>query len=94
VAASHITTDKVKIEGSVLSLKGRGQCGFDKDVDFHVQVKLMKDNNVVARLVQLVTLPLSKLFEFRLRGSLEDPRWYPENFSTDLLEKIGLRKSD
>ena len=31
------------------------------------------------------------LFEFRLRGTVQDPRWYPENFSTDLLEKLGLR---
>jgi hypothetical protein len=63
-------------------------------MDFHVRVKLMKDNNVVARLVRVLTFPISKLFEFRLRGTLDDPHWYPVNFSGDLLEKIGLRKAE
>jgi hypothetical protein len=94
VAESRVTSETIKIEGNVLSLRGRGYCDFDKNLDAHVQVKLMKDSNVVTRLVQLVTLPFSKLFEFRLRGSLDDPHWYPENFSTDLLEKIGLKKSE
>jgi len=91
---SRVISDKVKIEGSVLSLSGTGHCGFDKGVDFHVQVKLMKDNNVVAKLVRLLTFPISKLFEFRLRGSLDDPDWYPVNFSRDLLENLGLRKGE
>jgi hypothetical protein len=92
VEESRVVSKEIKINGSVLSLKGYGQCGFDKAIDFHAQVKLMKDNNMVAKLVRVVTFPLSKLFEFRVRGTLAEPRWYPENFSKDLLEKIGLKK--
>jgi len=94
VEDSRVSSDEIKINGSVLSLKGRGHYGFDHEVDFHAQVKLMSDNNMVARLVRVLTFPISKLFEFRLRGTLEDPSWYPVNFSTDLLEKIGLKKRE
>jgi hypothetical protein len=94
VGESRVSSETIKINGSVLSLKGRGHCGFDKAVDFHAQVTLMKDNNLVAKLVRMLTFPISKLFEFRVRGTLDDPRWYPVNFSTDLLEKIGLKKRD
>ncbi|MBL7077008.1 MAG: hypothetical protein ISS31_06025 [Kiritimatiellae bacterium] len=94
IAESRISSDEIRINGSVLSLKGRGHYGFDEAIDFHAQVKLMKDNNMVARLVRVLTFPISKLFEFRVRGTLDESRWYPENFSGDLLEKIGLRKSD
>ncbi len=94
VEESFVSSDEIKIDGSVLSLKGHGRYGFDHAVDFRAQVKLMKDNNMVAKLVRVLTFPISKLFEFRVRGSLDDPHWYPENFSTDLLEKIGLKKRD
>jgi len=94
VAESRVSSEEIKINGSVLSLKGYGHYAFDETIDFHAQVKLMKDNNMVARLVRVLTFPISKLFEFRVRGTLDDPRWYPVNFSKDLLEKIGLKKSD
>jgi hypothetical protein len=34
---------------------------------------------------------LSWLFEFRLRGTIDNPEWYPVNFSRDLLERVGLK---
>ena len=52
----------------------------------------MKEHSLVSKLVRVLTYPISKLFEFRLRGPLDDPKWYPVNFSLDLLERIGLRK--
>jgi hypothetical protein len=56
-----------------------------------VQVKLLKDDPLIAKVVRLITWPLSKLFEFRLTGTLDAPRWYPVNFSGELLEKLGLK---
>ncbi len=88
----RVETDKVVVEGDILSLKGKGAYELGGDLDFGVQVKLMKEHTLVSKLVRAVTYPVSKLFEFRLRGTLDDPRWYPVNFSLDLLERIGLRK--
>jgi hypothetical protein len=89
-----IESRKVAVEGGVLSLKGDGSCQIGGDLDFDVQVKLMKEHTLVAKLLRVITYPISKLFEFRLRGPLSDPHWYPVNFSLDLLERIGLRKRD
>jgi hypothetical protein len=44
--------------------------------------------------LRAITYPLSKLFEFRLKGTVSSPEWYPINFSSELLEKIGLKKSE
>ena len=52
----------------------------------------MKEHMLVAKLIDIVTYPISKLFEFRLTGTIKDPHWYPINFSKDLLEKLGLEK--
>jgi hypothetical protein len=90
----RINTDKVAIEGDILSLSGRGAYDIGGDLDFDVQLKLLKEHTFVAKLVRVLTYPISKLFEFRLKGPLDDPKWYPVNFSFDLLERIGLRKTD
>jgi hypothetical protein len=82
-------SDRVAIEGGVLSLSGRGDYRFDGQLDFHAQVKLLRDN-LVGKLVRLPTWIFSKLFEFRLRGTPSDPSWYLLNFSPELLQRVGL----
>ena len=88
----RIETDKAVVEGDILSLKGDGSYTLGGELDFDVQVKLMKEHTLVSKLVRVLTYPISKLFEFRLKGTMDDPSWYPVNFSLDLLERIGLRK--
>jgi len=88
----RIETGKAVVEGDILSLKGDGSYALGGELDFDVQVKLMKEHTFVSKLVRVLTYPISKLFEFRLKGTLDDPSWYPVNFSMDLLERIGLRK--
>jgi hypothetical protein len=82
-------SDRVAIEGGVLSLSGRGDYHFDGQLDFHAQVKLLRDN-LVGKLVRLPTWIFSKLFEFRLRGTPSDPAWYLLNFSPELFQRMGL----
>ena len=88
------STENAVIEGSVLSLSGMGNYTFDQKVNFDVQVRLMKEQTFAAKVLRLVTYPLSKLFELRLRGTRDAPRWYPVNFSADVLEKVGWRGHD
>ena len=94
IGSGRIETDKLVVEGDILSLKGEGAYVLGGDLDFDAQVKLMKEHSLVSKLVRVLTYPISKLFEFRLRGTLDDPSWYPVNFSMDLLERIGLRKRE
>jgi len=88
------STENAVIEGSVLSLSGRGNYTFDQNVNFDVQVRLMKEKTFMAKVLRVVTYPLSKLFELRLRGTRDAPRWYPVNFSADVFGKMGWRNHD
>ena len=89
-----LTTEKVAVEGGILSLKGHGSYRLGDELDFDIQVKLMKEHTLVAKLLRVLTYPISKLFEFRLRGTLSEPVWYPVNFSMDLLERVGFKKRE
>jgi len=94
IADGKVKSDKIEIEGGVLTIGGRGVCLPRPDrteLDYHIQVKLLRDN-LVGRIVRLPTWIISKLFEFRLKGTLEEPRWYLVNFSSDLLARMGLRR--
>lgn len=90
IADGKIHSDKIRIEGDVMSLMGRGDYYLDHRVDCFAQVKLMKEHVLVAKILRTIIYPLTKLFEFRLRGTVSEPIWYPTNFSRDLLERIGL----
>lgn len=87
-----ISTDKVAMEGDLFSLKAFGSYMLKGNLDFDVQIKLLKAHTLSGDIVRFITFPISKLFEFSLKGSLDDPHWYPQNFSLDLLEKIGFDK--
>jgi hypothetical protein len=86
-----ILSEHVAVEGGVFSLQGKGVCGFDGNLNYAVQVKLMREHPLFAKLIRLITWPLSKLFEFRLSGTVAKPEWYPINFSRELLENLGLK---
>lgn len=91
---ARITSDKIAIDGGVLSLKASGHATVEGELDYAVQLTLMSEDSSVAKVLRVLTWPISKLMEFRLRGSIEKPEWYPINFSSELLEKIGLMNRD
>ncbi|MDP6524542.1 MAG: AsmA-like C-terminal region-containing protein [Kiritimatiellia bacterium] len=92
VGAGKMHSDNVGIEGDVLSLKGKGDYYLNQNLDFTVQLTLMKSHPLVGKLLRVITWPISKLFEFRLQGTTTEPEWYPINFSSELLERLGLGK--
>ena len=94
VGNGKITTDKLRIDGDVLSLTGDGSYYFDKKLDFDIRVKLLKSHTFVGKVIGTITYPISKLFEFKVGGILEEPEWHPVNFSSEILKKLGLKKDD
>ena len=92
VGGGMMSSDNVAIEGDVLSMKGKGHYHLNQDLDYTVQLKLMKSHPLVGKLLRVITWPISKLFEFRLQGTVSEPEWYPINFSSELLERLGLGK--
>lgn len=91
VSKSRVHFREMTIEGDILSLRcDKGSLGFDKTIDGYIRLTLMKEHTLLAKLLKPITYLPSKLLEFRVTGTLQDPRWYPTNFSKDLLEKLGL----
>ena len=81
----RVYTHDAKLEGTMLGLTADGWYGLEKrDLHFTVEVRLLRDHGVASSLVQLVTSPLSKLLQFDLRGTLEAPRWRPNNLPKEL----------
>jgi len=93
IADSRVHSEDVRIKGDIISLSGKGDYGFNHQLDYDAQIRLLKSHTIGGRILKPIFYPLSKLFEFRLRGTLDEPNWRLTNFSGDLLEKLGLRKA-
>lgn len=72
-----IHSDEILIEGDIFSLNAKGDCYFDERLDFNVQFKLLRKHSLAGGVVQIVTLPVTKMLEFFLSGTLDSPRWRP-----------------
>jgi hypothetical protein len=75
VENGKVHSSNILIEGNVISLKGSGDVYFDGRLDFKVQVSFMNRQHLLGSLVQLVTMPIAKAFEFHLGGTLAEPEW-------------------
>jgi len=75
VRDGKVSSREILIEGGIFSLSGEGDYYFDRKLDFKVQIKLLKKKTLLGKAVQFVIYPLSELFEFNLKGTLEKPEW-------------------
>ncbi|MBR4938635.1 MAG: hypothetical protein IKZ22_07150 [Kiritimatiellae bacterium] len=72
-----VKSDNVRIEGKLFSIKMRGRYDAVKDdLDFNVQVQFFKQDSIVGKILRPFTWAVSELLlDFRLTGSLENPKW-------------------
>lgn len=77
---SRVHSRNVQLQGTVFSAKGAGHYSFAGNLDFRVEVQLLRSGPVAA-LVRLATLPVTRLLELRLTGTFDDPRWRPLNLN-------------
>lgn len=83
IAHGRVYTENAKILGPSVSIKAIGKIHFDRRLDFRVRVQLLR-RGAIADILRILTLPVSRLFEFRLRGTIDDPQWRPENLPKEL----------
>lgn len=76
-------TRDAMLEGSLLSIRVTGAYFFDQRMMFVVEVKPLRDGSV-ATVLRWVTSPITKLFSFRLSGTLSDPQWRPNNLPKEM----------
>lgn len=82
IGDSRIHSDKILLTGPLLSMRARGSLGFDLTLDYLVEAQLLR-KGPIAGTVRILTAPLTKLLEFELRGTVQEPSWRAKNFSPD-----------
>jgi len=88
IAGGRAVTENAELQGDLLTMQARGAYGFDRSLDFVVEAKLLREG-LVAEVVRLLTLPVTKLLEYDLNGSLTAPQWTPRNMPRDLVPAPG-----
>ena len=85
-----VKSDNVRIEGKLFSIKMRGKYDAVKDeLDFSVQVQFFKQDSIVGKILRPFTWAVSELLlDFRLTGSLENPKW-SYNHVLDKVMEVG-----
>lgn len=87
VRPDRVLIEEVELRGGLITVKGHGDYYFDQSLDVDVQAVPLR-KGVVASVVRIITFPVSKLFEFTLTGSLDEPDWRPKNIPKQLFLKF------
>lgn len=78
-----VRTEDARMEGDVLSMRAEGRYEFTGKVRFNVEVQLLR-RGPVAAVLRFVTMPVTKLLEVQLSGTVDDPKWRPVNLPKEL----------
>jgi hypothetical protein len=73
-------SDDLEIRASAMRLKYSGDLDLKGQVDARVQAELLRDMWGVGRFVSLALWPVSKIFEYRVTGSVREPKSAPVFF--------------
>src|SRR5204863_7255013 len=82
---SVIHTDDLEINATAVRLQYRGRVDFDSKVNARVEAELLRDMPVIGRLFSIALSPLTKIFEYKVTGTLGDPKPEPVWFLPKLL---------
>ena len=80
IGNGRLTSRDIQLQGTVFSIKASGDYAFNGALDYRVEVQLLRGGPIAA-IVRLATLPVTRLLEFRLTGTFDDPRWSPVNLN-------------
>ncbi|MBU6399273.1 MAG: hypothetical protein KGS61_03060 [Verrucomicrobia bacterium] len=74
---SVIHTDRLEMHAAALRLYYKGTVDFQGRVNARAEASLLRDTWLVGQLFSMVFSPLTKLFEYKVTGTLEDPKSQP-----------------
>ncbi len=72
------TIDRIDVSGNLFSMVASGRCRINKEgipIDMLAQLRFFHSQSLIGKLARLVTLPVSKMMEFRVTGPITDPEW-------------------
>ncbi|MFO1491196.1 MAG: AsmA-like C-terminal region-containing protein [Kiritimatiellia bacterium] len=87
ISGGAVSSPDVRLFGNVVSIFMRGKMTFDRQLSFDVEVKPLSEG-FFSKALQIISWPVSKLFEFRLKGTLDNPQWRPNNLPKELFLKF------
>jgi hypothetical protein len=72
-----IRASKILVSGDVFTITGSGTYSMPEDkLDITARVRIFKNNSIIGRLANPITWTFSKLLmEFKVYGSIDDPKW-------------------
>jgi hypothetical protein len=73
VTNGAVSTDDLEINATGFRLLYRGKATMNKQIDAKVEADLLRDTPVLGPFLSLMLTPLSKLFEYHVSGSLQNP---------------------
>ncbi len=92
-----LRSDDLEIRASMMRLQYRGSVDLQGKVDARVQAELLRDTWVIGRVLSLALWPVTKVFEYKLTGTLHQPKSEPVFFIPKILllpfHPIGAVKS-
>jgi hypothetical protein len=81
IADQAVSTDDMDISAGAFTAKSSGQLGFDGKMDFYVQAQFLR----AWPGINLLTWPLTKILEYKVGGTIGEPRYRPVNLPKELL---------
>ncbi|HZM03982.1 MAG TPA: hypothetical protein VFC44_13305 [Candidatus Saccharimonadales bacterium] len=77
ITNSGVSTDDFEIRSSGFRLGYRGTVDMNRVIDARVEADLLRDTPLFGPLLSAALIPLSKLFEYRISGTLHNPVMEP-----------------
>lgn len=73
-----VEVERLSVSGNLMSLVASGKCRLNKEgtpVEMISQLRFFHSQSLIGRLARLVTIPVSKMIEFRVSGPIASPNW-------------------
>lgn len=77
IADSVIHSDDLEMRAPTMRLQYNGQVTLDGRVDARVEAELLRDTWLIGRVVSLALWPVTKMLEYKITGTLENPKSEP-----------------
>jgi hypothetical protein len=74
ITNSVLRTDDLVIGGNILRMNYQGSVDFDQRVDGRMQAEMLRDVPAFGFLVSKLLWPVTKLFDYRITGTLDQPK--------------------
>jgi hypothetical protein len=91
-----IDTRDFEMKAATMRLQYRGTVDWEGQMDATMEAELLRDVPLVGRLLQFAFTPVTKLLEYRVRGTLAEPKPEPRyipKFLMSLLKPISILKN-